>query len=127
MSRRTKEKDALQKMGATLNKVISAQSNATVFASAASSAGFISSDRAVGVASMTGVTEYAKVGKIMAAVTDNITMCGVGGNLEKVTEKYNKFVLLVYHELELTELAVQLVDALRKFAEAACRIELCFH
>ncbi len=114
MSRRTKEGDVLQKMGATLNKVITQGSDSSRFGTAASSAGFMSQQSALGIATMTGVEEYTKVSRIMAAVRDHITTYGGRQSVEKVTEKYNQFVLLVYDDLELNDLAQMLVDNLSK-------------
>ena len=94
-------------MTAHLTKVISEQSNSERFASCCYSAVLITDEKA-SIPSLLGVSEYSKVGNILSAVKDCIT------SAPSVTEKFNEFVLLLHDDLKLTDLAVQLVEKLRK-------------
>ena len=110
MSQRTKERDVLQKMGAILKESLSTQSNAENFGNRMSSAGFISDSALRDILSTMGVAESVKVGKIVEAAKAHIT---TSGSAERVTEKFDQFVLVLY-DMHFDELAQQLVDELSK-------------
>ena len=118
MSRKTVEGDVLREMGATLNSVISQQSDAARFGAALSSAGFVSGHVAEDQATVQGVSQYSKVSRLMAAAKDNITTSGGRHNPGRVTEKFNKFVLLLHDDLDLRELASQLAAALSELYDS---------
>lgn len=111
MSRRTKEGDVLQLMTATLNAITSNQSDPVRFGDVVCSAGFMSEKAARGIMSIGGITNYDKVSRIMSAVVNHVTS---QSSPAVVTRKFNQFVLLLYNELSLDGLALQLVEKLSK-------------
>ena len=116
MSRRTAERDAIRKMWAKLNQGISKQVAPERFASHLQSAGFISEHKAEDCISTLGHSTYLKTGELLRAASDQITSFA-GDHPDRVTQRFNEFVLLLSDELELSDLAQQLADKCRKYLQ----------
>ena len=97
-------------MTSTLNVTISRQSDPVRFADAAYSAGFISEQTKMDSLSCVR-NDYGKVSKVMSAVKTHITQ---QLNYDEVCRKFDLFILLLHGELEMKDLAKQLVDKLRE-------------
>lgn len=110
------ESRVLQGMGSILNKTISNQSDLVVFGDAVSSANFVSEQLVNDIKSMGETSKLDKVSRIMAAVKDRITFPSCP---EKITKRFNDFVLLIRDDLDLLDLAEQLVQKLGKCMHAA--------
>lgn len=111
---RTPEGDTLQAMCPILNKTIS-KTDPVRFADCLIGAHFLSQDTAENITSVAGHSAYTKVSELMSAVKSCITSFASGRNPEKVTTRFNDFVLLLHEQLELTNLAEQLMDKCRKY------------
>lgn len=93
-----------------INQVISNQHEPVLFGDAMSSANFVSPQTVSNAISKGGNSDYAKVSAIMSAVKSHIT---TQSTQEKVTQKFNEFVLILQN-LRLDYLAQVLLDKLRK-------------
>lgn len=114
MSGRFPEAVALQAMCAKLNSAIERQCDSTRLADFAISAGLLFEQKARDISSMGQTSEYIKVSGIMSAVKGQILITGGKGDPRaRVTEKFNKFVLII-HDLGLVDLAQDLVEECRE-------------
>lgn len=108
MSRRSKEGDVLRDMAATLNRTITAESDPVRFGDVMSSAGLIAEQAAMDVTSM-AISEYDKVRRITSAVISHITN---QASPEVITQRFDQFVLVLYDQLKLDDLANKLAAKL---------------
>ena len=97
-------------MTGTLNVTITKQSDPVRFADAAYSAGFVTEQLKLDSTSSVS-TAYVKVSKIMSAVESHIAqqIC------DEVCGKFDQFIIMLHHQLEMNDLARQLVDRLREY------------
>ena len=102
MTQKTGEGDVLQNMCDRINDTITDQLEVRRFADAMSSAGFIPEKTASGITGTEGISNYAKVSRIMSCVKSHITSSQV-----KSTQEFDSF-LRVLRDLRLDDLALQL-------------------
>jgi uncharacterized membrane protein len=110
------ESGVLQEMTATLNDTISIQSDPVRYSDVASSGGFMSGQTAMDITSMS-ITKYDKVSRITSAVVSHITN---QASPKAITQKFDRFVLLLHNQLKLNILATKLVERLCEFCCCCC-------
>ena len=110
---RPPEQDALQNMGSTLNKALSTRSNPERLGDAVAAKGMLPEG---GLSDICGTNDspYRKVMKIMDAVRSYITLTGLHNSRERITEKFNDFILILHDDLGLKDVGQELAEECSK-------------
>ena len=116
VSVRPPETDALQNMGAKLNQAISTRSNAERLGAAVAAKGMLSDGARADICGR-GISEYSKVMRIMEAVRASITITGPNNSRDRITVKFNEFILILHNELDLKDIAQDLAEECRTLAK----------
>ena len=108
-SLRPPEQDALQNMGHTLNQALSTRSSPEQLGAIVAAKGMLPEGSRADICGMND-SPYRKVMKIMDAVRAFITLPGPRNDRERITEKFNDFVLILHDDLELKDVAQKLAE-----------------
>ena len=114
MSARPPEKDALQEVQYSLNRALSTRSNAQQLGGIVATKGWLSEDAMIDICG-SKESEFTKVSNIMNAVRASITLAGLNNSRERITKKFDEFVLVLHDDLGLKDVAQDLVEACSKW------------
>ncbi len=111
---RPPEKDALQNMGHILNQALSTRSNPERLGAIVAAKGMLPEG---GLDDIRGRndSDYRKVMGIMSAVKSYITSPSHRNSRERITEKFNDFILILHNDLDLRDVAQDLAEECSKW------------
>ena len=110
---RSPEKDTLRQECANTNKTLANKADLVVFGHLLNRDNFLSGAAVTSILDIAADSKYAKTSKLMMAVDTHITTTG---SQATTTEYFNKFLHILYEDLELEDLARKLADTNKKLS-----------